>query len=162
MSLQPLFDAPLIIQFHAFSAIAAFVLGGLILWRNKGTRLHRLLGRLWVLLMVMVALSALFIHETRLIGPFSPIHLLVPLTLIGLGRAIWHIRVRRDVQAHQATMKALYLGALLLAGTFTFLPGRLMHKVLFGVHSGPLPAVIFMAIALALTGLAWWRMRRTA
>ena len=29
-------------------------------------------------------------------------------------------------------MIGLYLGALLIAGLFTFVPGRIMHKVLFG------------------------------
>jgi uncharacterized membrane protein len=29
-------------------------------------------------------------------------------------------------------MVSLFLGALVVAGLFTFVPGRLMHKVLFG------------------------------
>jgi uncharacterized membrane protein len=36
------------------------------------------------------------------------------------------------VWGHRSTMIGLYVGALVIAGLFTFVPGRIMHKVLFG------------------------------
>ncbi|MET3927175.1 DUF2306 domain-containing protein [Devosia sp. 2618] len=162
MSLQPLLSADFTIQLHAFSAIAAFFLGGFVLWRKKGTALHKALGRIWVGLMLVVATSALFIHEIRLIGPFSPIHIFVVITYVGIGNGLWAIIVKHDVATHRACMQAVYLGAVLLAGAFTFLPGRRMSAVLFGENAGWTPSLIFIGIALALTGVVWMRLRRPA
>lgn len=64
-------------------------------------------------------------------GPWSPIHLLSILTLVWLVRAIMLIR-RRNVLQHARIMKMVYLGGLVIAGFFTFMPGRIMHAVLFG------------------------------
>lgn len=158
MSLTPLLVASPAIQIHAFSAIAAFLLGGFVLWRRKGTALHKVLGRLWVALMLVVATSAIFINEIRLIGPFSPIHLFVVLTYLGLSQGLWAIIVRHDVAAHRANMQATYLGALLLAGAFTFLPGRRMHAVLFGDNAGWTPSLLLIGGALSATAIVWWRL----
>ena len=157
MSLEPLLAAPLAIQLHATAALAAMALGALVLFRRKGTPQHKALGRIWAVLMLVVATSAIFINEIKLIGPFSPIHLFVLLTYAGVGYGIWQIR-RRNVGAHRATMQATYLGALLLTGAFTLLPGRRMHDVLFGAESGWLPSLIAIPLALGLTGYLWRRL----
>ncbi|UJW84602.1 DUF2306 domain-containing protein [Devosia sp. SL43] len=162
MSLDPLLQATPAIQIHAFSAIAAFALGAFVLWRKKGTRLHRTLGMVWVVLMLVVATSSLFINEIRLIGPFSPIHIFAAMTYIGLGQSLWAIRVQRNVAAHRAGMQGVYLGALLLAGAFTFLPGRRMHAVLFGADAGWTPSLIVIGAALVATAILWWRLRRAS
>lgn len=160
MSLAPLLTADPAIQLHATTAIAALVLGALILFRRKGTALHRLLGRVWVVLMLVVATSALFINEIRLIGPFSPIHIFSILTYVGIGQGLWAIRVQRNIAVHRAQMQSVYLGALILAGAFTFLPGRRMHEVLFGPDAGWTPSLIVIGGALALTAVIWVRLRR--
>ena len=36
------------------------------------------------------------------------------------------------VKIHMATVIGLYVGALLIAGAFTFVPGRLMYGLFFG------------------------------
>jgi uncharacterized membrane protein len=117
---------------HAIIALVAIVLGGIQLALPKGTTLHRLLGYVWVLMMLYVSISALFIHELRLIGPFSPIHILSFVVLYSLWSAIRDVR-RGDIKAHEKTMKNLYFLALIITGGFTLLPGRVMHTVLFGV-----------------------------
>ena len=78
-----------------------------------------------------VVLSSLLIHTIRLWGPFSPIHLLSILTLALLPLAVAHAR-RHAVERHRRAMMGLFLGALAIAGVFTFLPGRIMHAVVFG------------------------------
>jgi len=157
MNLTPLATAPLAVQIHAVAAIGALVLGALVLFRRKGTPLHRLMGRLWVVLMLVVATSALFINEIRLIGPFSPIHLFVVVTYGGLAVAIWRIR-RGDVVGHRAAMVTLYFGALLLTGAFTLLPGRRMHDVLFGAEAGWTPALVAIPLCPVAAGLLWRRL----
>lgn len=161
MSLEPILNSPIAIQLHAASATAAFFLGAFILWRRKGTHLHKALGRAWAALMLVTATSALFINEIRLIGPFSPIHIFVLLTYVGLAQGIFHIR-RGNVVAHRAAMQGTYVGALILAGAFTFLPGRRMHAVLFGAETGWTPSVIVIAVALGVAGQYYWRKRRFA
>ncbi len=135
MSLDPLLSAPLQIQIHATAAILAMALGAIVLLLRKGTPLHKAIGRTYVGLMLVVATSAIFINEIRLIGPFSPIHIFVPVVYGGLAIAIWRIR-KGDVQGHRAAMVTLYFLALMLTGAFTLLPGRRMHDVLFGAAAG--------------------------
>jgi uncharacterized membrane protein len=131
MSLAPLLDSAPAIPLHAFAAMAAFVLGTVQLAAPKGTLPHRTLGWIWVALMTAVAASSLWIHQIRLVGPWSPIHLLSIFTLAMLPLAVWRAH-RHDVAAHRRIMISLFLGALLIAGLFTLLPGRIMHAVVFG------------------------------
>ncbi len=123
--------APALIQVHAMLAAIAIILGGVQLAAPKGTPTHRLLGRVWVASMAIVALSSFFIHEIRMFGPFSAIHLLSVLTLITLWQAIRLVR-KGDIVRHKKAMIRLYVLALLITGAFTLLPGRLMYRVFFG------------------------------
>ncbi len=131
MSLAPLLDAAPAIPLHAFAAMAAFGLGVVQFAAPKGTLPHRTIGWIWVTLMLVVALSSLWINEIRLVGPFSPIHLLSIYTLLMVPLAVWKAR-NHDVATHRRIMMYLFLGALLIAGLFTLVPGRIMHKVVFG------------------------------
>jgi uncharacterized membrane protein len=71
------------------------------------------------------------IHIIRSWGPWSPIHLLSIVTLVSLPMAVWRAR-RHDARNHRKAMTALFVGALMIAGEFTFFPGRIMHAVAFG------------------------------
>jgi uncharacterized membrane protein len=131
MSLAPLLDAAPAIPLHAFAAMAAFGLGVVQLAAPKGTLPHRTLGWIWVGLMATVAVSSFWIHQIRLIGPWSPIHLLSIFTLSMLPLAVWEAHTHR-VAVHRLIMILLFSGALVIAGLFTLLPGRIMHTVVFG------------------------------
>jgi uncharacterized membrane protein len=65
VSLAPLLNAAPEIQLHAFAALAAFALGVLQLAAPKGTLPHRTIGWIWVVLMVIVAVTSFWIHELR-------------------------------------------------------------------------------------------------
>jgi len=131
MNLAPLTHAPLPIQFHAYAAMAALVLGIVQLAGVKGTTRHRALGFVWAGLMLIVAVSSFWIHEIKLWGPWSPIHLLSIFTLVMLPVGVWHAH-RHAVQRHRWTMIGIFSGALVVAGLFTSVPGRIMYKVVFG------------------------------
>ena len=131
MTLAPLLNASPAIQLHAFAAMSAFALGVVQLAAPKGTLPHRTIGWIWVVLMVVVSISAFFVHELRMWGPWSPIHLLAIFTLVMLPLAVWNAR-RHAVEQHRRAMLGLFLGALLIAGLFTFVPGRIMYHVVFG------------------------------
>ncbi len=131
MSLAPLLNAAPAIQLHAFAAMAAFVLGVVQLAAPKGTLPHRTVGWIWVVLMVIVATTSFWIHDLRMWGPWSAIHLLSIFTLVMLPLAVMHAR-RHDVGNHRKSMIGIFSGALVIAGLFTFVPGRIMHAVVFG------------------------------
>jgi uncharacterized membrane protein len=131
MSLSPLLDAAPAISLHAFAAVTAFVLGAVQLAAPKGTLPHRTLGFIWVAIMAIVAGSSFWIHEIRLVGPWSPIHLLSIFTLVMLPLGVWMAH-RHRVADHRRIMIFTFTGALLIAGLFTLLPGRIMHAVVFG------------------------------
>jgi len=131
MTIAPLLQSGAAIELHAFAAMAAFALGIVQFAAPKGTVPHRLVGWFWVLLMLAVAVSAFWIHKIRLWGPWSPIHLLAIFTLITLPIAVWNAH-RHRVQHHRIAMISLFVGALVIAGVFTLVPGRIMHAVVFG------------------------------
>jgi uncharacterized membrane protein len=81
--------------------------------------------------MFAVAISSFWIHEIRLVGPFSPIHLLSIFAPVMLVFAVLHAR-RHNVSAHKKAMTSIFFGALVIAGAFTLVPGRIMHTVVFG------------------------------
>ena len=128
MTLAPLLAAPLAIQLHAAAALSALALGTWQLLGPKGTGAHRVLGWAWVGLMAVVALSSFAIAGK---GRFSWIHILSGVTLVMLPLAVRHAR-RGRIPAHRIAMLSLFLGALVITGAFTLLPGRIMGRVVFG------------------------------
>ena len=88
MTLTPL------IAFHMGCAIAATLTGATALWARRQAGplpwLHRIAGYGFVLLMLATAISALFIRDFKLPNwaGFTPIHLLIPVTLGGLPAAM--------------------------------------------------------------------------
>ena len=61
---------------------------------------------------------------------FTPIHLLVPVTLFGLVGSFIYL-ARGNVAAHRKTMQGLYFGACVTAGVFTLLPDRYLGHALW-------------------------------
>lgn len=148
MSLSPLLSASPAIQAHAYSAMLAFLLGAYVLFLPKGSSTHRRLGRMWVTLMVIVATTSFLIWELRTFGPFSPIHFLSAGTLVLLWLAVRAAR-RRAIKVHMRIMQLTYLGALVIAGWFTFMPDRIMNEVVFGPQGGtPLQSGVFLAVTI--------------
>lgn len=126
---------------HLLAALAALALGPLALWARRGAvqrpRLHRAAGYAWVTLMLVAALSSVFIRDTMMpnIAGFSPIHLFVPVVLFGLFGAFWYL-ARRNFAAHRRTMQGLYFGGCIGAGLFALAPGRYLGNLLWGQWLG--------------------------
>lgn len=133
MSLTPLLSEPFVVQLHAFAAIVALLLGVVQLVAPKGTLPHRALGWVWVILLMTISVSSLWIHghNWRLWRTWSPIHILSIITPILLLIGVLAAR-RHNVRSHKITMVSIFLGALVIAGAFTLVPGRVMHVVAFG------------------------------
>jgi uncharacterized membrane protein len=135
VNLSPLLEASFAIQLHVATVVPAFLIGTWqIFFSAKGSPLHRMMGYAYLVLMTVTSISSLFIKTIMPHGPlfgFSPIHLLVPVTLAGVVGALYYAR-RGDIARHKRAMISTYVGAILIAGTFTFMPGRIMHAIFFG------------------------------
>lgn len=136
------------IAVHLTTALAALVIGPIALWARRGhsqriatttqrPRLHSAAGYAWVTLMLLTAFSALFIRDFQLpnIAGYTPIHLVVPYTLVGLFLAFRRL-FRGDVAGHRKSMLGLYLGACVGAGLFTLLPQRFLGQLVWGQWLG--------------------------
>jgi uncharacterized membrane protein len=127
--MQVFLNAPFVVQLHAGAAMAAFLLGLAQFALPKGGGRHRAMGYAWVGLMLAVALSSFGIVGGT--GRYSWIHLISVYTLLTLPVAVLHAR-RGRIMSHRWQMIGMFLGALVITGAFTLLPGRLMHQVVFG------------------------------
>ena len=127
------------IQLHWATVTVAFLAGLLQLVLSKGGPRHRRVGRVYAAMMITTAVAAFFIRSPAPDAPsgylsltgMSPIHLFVPLTLVTVTLGVLAAR-RADIRAHKRHMIGSFLGALVIAGAFTFLPGRRMHLLFFG------------------------------
>lgn len=119
---------------HLATVLPAFLLGTFLLLCRKGTPLHRALGRCYLLLMLATGLITLAMPAhvgPQVLGHFGFIHLFSLVTLYCVPAA-WLAARRGDVRTHRGNMIGLYVGGLLIAGSFALMPGRLLHSWLFG------------------------------
>lgn len=125
-----------LIAVHMTAALLAIATGPVALWARKGAiqrpKLHRAFGYAWVTLMVITAVSALFIKAEimPLVAGMGPIHVLSFATLGGLILSFWYLS-KGNIAGHRKTMQGLYIGACLVAGAFTLLPGRFLGDLLW-------------------------------
>lgn len=121
---------PLAVWGHLGTIALALVLTPVMLWRKRGDRFHRQLGWVWA---ASMALTALISFDIRLInqGGFSWIHLLSAWTIIQVPIIVWSARTH-NVARHRRAVRGMIVGALLIAGFFTFPFNRLMGQWLFG------------------------------
>ncbi|PQJ30557.1 hypothetical protein BST92_00755 [Nonlabens arenilitoris] len=119
---------------HLVTVVPCIFLGAYLLFFRKGNALHKVLGKIYMLMMLITAIVSLFLPA--LVGPqflnhFGWIHLFSLLTLYSIPTAFTAIR-RGNVRKHKIKMVMLYVGAIMIAGGFTLVPGRYLHGVFFG------------------------------
>ncbi len=131
-------DMSPVIAVHLTAAASATLVGPLALWarirpREQRPRLHRAFGYAWVTLMLVTAISALFIRDFKLpnVAGYTPVHLLVPATFAGLFGAFWFL-ARGNILWHRRCMLLTYISGCLVAGAFTLLPNRYLGQLLLG------------------------------
>jgi uncharacterized membrane protein len=78
--------------------------------------------------MMTVAIGSFWIRTT---GHLSYIHLLSGGVAILVPMAIAAVK-RGDLKAHRRGMTRTFVGGLIIAGAFTFVPGRLMWLIFVG------------------------------
>jgi len=119
---------------HLATVVPCFFLGAFVLLAKKGTPFHRTAGKIYMSLMAITAIIVLFMPAR--VGPtlfnhFGYLHLFSALTLESIPSALIAIK-KGNVKKHKRGMILLYVGAILIAGAFTFVPGRFLHTFFFG------------------------------
>jgi uncharacterized membrane protein len=119
---------------HLFTIVPCVFMGAYLLIVSKGTKFHRLIGKVYMVLMLITATITLFMQAKvgpQFLGHFGYLHLFSILTLYSVPTAYLAIR-KGQVKKHKRKMVLLYFGAIVIAGGFTFVPGRFMYELFFG------------------------------
>lgn len=114
---------------HLATVVPAFFIGAVLLINRKGTLNHKLLGKIYMLLMLLTALFTLFMSAEvgpTLLGHFGFIHLFSFLVLYSVPAAYIAAK-NKNMKSHRSNMIGVYIGGILIAGAFAFSPGRLLH-----------------------------------
>ncbi len=119
---------------HLATVVPCFLIGTLLLLIKKGTKIHRFLGKIYMILMMITAIVTLFMPAQvgpRVLSHFGWIHSFSFLTIYTVPTAYTALQ-RGDIETHKRKMILLYFGAIIIAGGFTFVPGRYLHTLFFG------------------------------
>lgn len=122
-------EIPAKVWTHLFAMTVALVLTPIMLLRQRGDARHRLLGRIWVGAMFFAAVSSFWLRGTNN-DAFSVIHILSVFVIIQAPIIYWSARTH-NIKRHRRSVRAMVLGALLVAGFFTFPFDRLLGHWLF-------------------------------
>jgi uncharacterized membrane protein len=135
MTLEPLLTAPTSIQVHAAMVLAAIVPGIWLLYLSrKGSPGHRAIGVLFLGLMALGALSALFIrrsetHSTPL--AFWLTHVSVPVVLLMVWLAV-KSAMRGNIKLHRFCVSGLFMGGLIVNLIINLSqPNSPLHRAIF-------------------------------
>lgn len=118
------------IKIHLLAAVAALLLGALLMTVRKGHKFHRTAGWVWVGLVSLVAGSSLFITSLNH-GRWSLLHLFTGWTLIILPLAVIWAK-RHEVARHRRAMLGLFYGGFAINLLIAFIPGRALWQIMLG------------------------------
>ncbi len=123
-------EIPWPIWVHLAALLITLSITPVMMWRKRGDDWHRLLGWIWSICLFVAALISFDMRSINH-GNFSFIHILSAVTVIGVPVLILSAR-RRDIARHRRQARSFVIGALLVAGFFTFPFHRLLGSWLFG------------------------------
>ena len=136
MTFEPILQASIFVQLHVVTVLPAFLIGTwLIFFSRKGSRHHKLLGKVFLSLMVATSVLSFFVHERRPDSPLfglSPIHLLAAFVLFASWRAYSSAK-SGDIATHRVWMLGVYTGSLVINGAMNiFVVDGITRDVFFG------------------------------
>lgn len=116
---------------HTILGFTSLLFGAMVLLRPKGTPYHILIGRLYIVSMVVLCLTSFGMFE--MFGGFGIFHVAAIFSLFsiaaGLGAALFRRRIRGWIYWHYQFMAWSYIGLLGATSNEAF------------VHIGPLNAI---------------------
>ena len=119
---------------HLATVLPCFLIGTILLIIKKGTKIDIYSGRVYIILMLITATVTLFMPAQvgpRFLDHFGLLHSFSLLTIYSVPTAYLVIKAG-NVKVHKRKMILLYFGAIILAGGFTFYPGRYLYTLFFG------------------------------
>lgn len=116
------------VAIHLTGALLALAIGIVVLARRKGTASHKALGRSWGILMLVVAISSLWIPSFL---HLSWIHIFTAITLVSVPMGYLAIR-NGNVSRHRGFMVGALIG-LIGAGAGALAPGRIVGNFVWSV-----------------------------
>ena len=126
---------PPLVAIHLATIVPAAMIGAYLFLSKKGSARHRKMGRVYMILMGFTAVWTLLLPAEfgpRLFGHFGMLHLLSVLTAWTVPTA-WRAAQRGDIKGHRSAMIQLYVGGVLIAGSFAVLgQGRYLNLLFFG------------------------------
>jgi len=132
---------------HAVAASYSLLFGAFqLLRRRKGGRLHRVIGRVWVVAMYVVCFTSFGIQTLN--GGFSWLHALSLLTIGTVSVGLW-AAVTRRIPAHKNFMTGSYFGILGAFVGVVAVPSRRIPSM--AAHD--LPMLLLWVAALVLTAV---------
>jgi uncharacterized membrane protein len=131
MRLTPLLQASPAVQIHIVAAAMAIFLGFYQFLGRKGSKPHRFVGWIWVILLASICLSSFFIPGSLFIGPVSVFHALSVYTLWSLVMGVRAAR-QHAVADHKSYMAWIFgLSILLSAVIAVGSNGGVLHEMFF-------------------------------
>jgi uncharacterized membrane protein len=123
-----------IVLIHLCIILPCAVFGTYLIFAKKGTQFHNTIGKVYMVLMGITGVLTLFIPAQvglRIFNHFGLLHLLSLLTMYSVPKA-WLAIKRGDVKTHKSAMIQLYIGGIIVAGSFAILaPGRYLFTLFF-------------------------------
>jgi uncharacterized membrane protein len=119
---------------HLSTVVPSFIIGTALLLMKKGTNIHKKAGITYMILMIVTAVITLFMPAQvgpQLLNHFGWIHSFSFLTIYTVPTAYMAVK-KGNIKAHKRKMILLYFGAIIIAGGFTFMPGRYLYQLFFG------------------------------
>ncbi len=125
-----------VIAVHLSATLTALVIGPIAMWARLGKTkrpwIHRAIGYGWVSMMIVSAISAIFIRDYGLpnVWGYTLIHLMIPYTVFWLVYG-FRALAKKELIKHHKAMMGLYFGACIGAGLFTLLPNRYLGGIIW-------------------------------
>lgn len=122
-----------LMNIHLATVVPCFIIGTVLLLIKKGTLIHKRFGSVYMILMLFTAIVTLFMPAMvgpRFLDHFGYVHGFSFLTIYTVPTAYLAIK-KGNVKAHKRKMILLYFGAIIIAGGFTFAPGRYLNELFF-------------------------------
>ncbi len=119
---------------HLLTVVPCVFIGGYLLAARKGGIFHRRLGAIYMMLMLGTAIITLFIPAgvgPQFLNHFGYLHILSFIVIWTVPTAFFDIKKGKR-RSHQRKMIILYISGIIIAGGFTFFPGRYLYQLFFG------------------------------
>lgn len=121
---------PTVVWLHLATVMTPLALTPVQLLRRRGDTAHRFIGRIWAASLLATALLSFGIRDLNP-GGLSFIHIFSAVTVVTVPMLVLAARDHR-IARHRSAVRGLVTGALLTAGYFTLIPGRMPGEWLWG------------------------------